>query len=118
MLEYIISKFHEISQTASEQYGVNPMVFVIIYLGSVPIFYYSLYRVLRALGKKLVNEIMLWGSVFLCANIAPFLYVIVFGRNIPWWVYGIIALLIGQAVWSLIMRLRKKPASDPNTMPE
>jgi hypothetical protein len=32
--------------------------------------------------------------------------VLFFGRNLPWWVYGIIALLIGQGVFSLATKLR------------
>lgn len=116
MFEYIISRINEISTAARENYGVNPIVFLVIYLASVPVFYYSLFRTLRALAGKRGNEIMLWSAIFLCANIAPFLYVIIFGRNIPWWVFGIIALLIGQGVLSFIMKLRKKPASALNNI--
>ncbi len=111
MFDYIVSQINEIARAARENYGVDPVVFLIIYLASVPVFYYSLFRTLRALAKKLGNEIMLWSAVFLCANIAPFLYVILFGRNIPWWVFGLMGLLIGQGVLSLVMKLRKKPAT-------
>jgi hypothetical protein len=111
MFEYIISKIYEILKVAHDTYGVNPVVFLVIYLVCVPIFYYSLFRTLRALVKKLGNEIMLWSALFLCANIAPFLYVLIFGRNIPWWVYGIIAIVTGQGVLYLIMKLRKKPVN-------
>jgi hypothetical protein len=109
MLEYVISKIDELIQTARDTYGVNPVVFLGIYLVCVPIFYYSLVRTFRALAKKLGKEVMLWSAIFLCANVAPFLYVLFFGRNIPWWVYGIIALLIGQGVLSLVMKLRRTP---------
>ena len=112
MFEYIISKIGDISKMARDSYHVNPIIFIIIYLVSVPIFYYSLFRTLRALTKKLGNEIMLWGAIFLCANIAPFLYVLIIGRNIPWWVYGMIAIVIGQGVYSLVLKLRKKPETD------
>ena len=110
MLEYVISKIEELMQVARDNYGVNPVVFLVIYLVSVPFFYYSLFRTLRALAKKLGKEVMLWSTIFLCANVAPFLYVLLFGRNIPWWVYGIIALLIGQGVLSLVIKLRRMPA--------
>jgi hypothetical protein len=59
---------------------------------------------------------MLWSAIFLCSNVAPFVYVIFFGRNIPWWVYGIIAILIGQGVLSLVMKLRGKPAAGAKGM--
>jgi hypothetical protein len=99
-------------QVARDHYGVNPIIFLVIYLGCTPVFYYSLFRTLRALAKKLGNQVMLWSGIFLCTTVAPFLYVLIFGRNIPWWVYVIIALLIGQGVLSLVMKLRKKPAEN------
>ena len=111
MLAYVISKIEELLQAARDNYGVNPVVFLVIYLVCVPFFYYSLFRTLRALAKKIGKEVMLWSAIFLCANVAPFLYVLFFGRNIPWWVYIIIAILIGQAVLSLVMKLRRMPAA-------
>ena len=109
MLKHVITWIEDLMRTARETYGVNPVVFVSIYLVCVPFFYYSLFRMARALSKKLAKEIMLWSAIFLCANVAPFVYVLFFGRNIPWWVYGIIAILIGQVVLSLVMKLRRKP---------
>jgi hypothetical protein len=82
----------------------------VIYLVSVPFFYYSIYRMVRALATRRQQEILLWSTVFLGSTAAPFLYVLVFGRNLPWWVYVVIAVLIGQGVYSLIRRLRKKQA--------
>ena len=118
MFEYIISNINDISKIAYDNYGVNPTLFIIIYLITVPIFYYSLFRTLRVLTKKLGNEIMLWSAIFLFANIAPFLYVFIFGRNIPWWVYAIIAILIGQGVLSLVLKIRKKPETDVKLIQE
>ena len=106
MIEFIVAKFEEISKQAVEHYGVNPAIFLVIYLISVPFFYYSLLRMIRALAKKRGKEVAVWSTVFLCATIAPFIYVLFFGRNLPWWVYGIIALLIGQGIFSLIRKLR------------
>jgi hypothetical protein len=114
MIEYLISQIAGLLRVARDDYRVNPVVFLVIYLACVPVFYYSLFRTFQSLAKKLGKEVMLWSAVFLCANIAPFIYVIFFGRNIPWWVYGIIAILIGQGVLSLIMKLRKNPADDLN----
>jgi ABC-type Co2+ transport system permease subunit len=107
VLQFIIAKFNEISKQAVEHYGVNPSIFLVIYLISVPFFYYSLFRMVRALAKKRGKEVLLWSTVFLCATVAPFIYVLFFGRNLPWWVYGIIALIIGQGIFSLIRKLRK-----------
>lgn len=97
----------EVMARARETYGVNPVVFLAIFLGSGPVFYYSLYRLLRSLARKAGGATGMWSAVFLGATAAPYLYVLVFGRNLPAWVYGILALLIGQGAWSLAKRLRK-----------
>jgi hypothetical protein len=110
MVDFILSQIRELMQAARGIYGVDPVIFLVIYFASMPFFYYSLFRMIRALAQKRGMQIMLWSAVFLCATVAPFLYVLFFGRNLPWWVYGIIALLIGQGVFSLVMKLRGKPA--------
>jgi ABC-type Co2+ transport system permease subunit len=107
VIEFIVSKFDALSKQAVEHYGVNPAIFLVIYLVSVPFFYYSLFRMVRAVAKKRGKEVLLWSTVFLGATVAPFIYVLFFGRNLPWWVYGIIALLIGYGIFSLIRKLRR-----------
>jgi hypothetical protein len=111
MVEFILAQIRGLMQTARDNYRVDPVIFLVIYFASAPFFYVSLFRMLRAIAQKRGKEIMLWSSIFLCATVAPFLYVLVFGRNLPWWVYGIIALLIGQGVVSLVMKLRPSPAA-------
>ena len=111
MMQYILAKIAALMQVARDDYAVNPIIFLVIYLISVPFFYYSLIRMIRALAKKQGKEVRLWSAVFLCATAAPFLYVLFFGRNLPWWVYGIIILLIGQGVFALVRKLRGKPAA-------
>jgi hypothetical protein len=112
MIQFVLSRIEPIMRTARDHYGVDPVIFLVIYLGSAPVFYYSLFRMIRAAAKRLGKQVMLWSIVFLCANVAPFLYVLLFGRNLPWWVYGIIALLIGQGIYSLVTRLRAKPTAS------
>lgn len=111
MIEFALSKIGALMQGARDNYGVDPVVFLIVYAVSGPFFYYSLFRMIRALTKKAGTETMIWSTVFLASVAAPFVYVLLFGRNLPWWVYGIIALLIGQGVFFLVKKLRK-PAAD------
>jgi fatty acid desaturase len=114
LIEFIVSKFDGIMQQAIDQYGVNPVIFLVIFLTSGPFFYYSLFRMMRALAKKRGKEVLVWSTVFLCATAAPFIYVLFFGRNLPWWVYGVIALLIGQGIFSLIRKLRSTKDANPS----
>jgi hypothetical protein len=114
LIEFIVSQFDEIWKQAIDHYGVNPAIFLVIYLMSMPFFYYSLFRMMRALARKRGKEVAIWSTVFLCATAAPFIYVLFFGRNLPWWVYGIIALLIGQGIFSLIRKLRGTHYANPS----
>jgi len=114
LIESIVSKFDVIMKQAVDQYGVNPAIFLALYLSGVPFFYYSLFRMIRAIAKKLEKEVSVWCTVLLGTIVAPFIYVLFFGRNLPWWAYGIITLLIGQGMFSLIIRkLRKTKDADP-----
>ena len=115
MIEFIIAKLNALGKQASDEYGVNPAVFLVIYFVSVPFFYYSLFRAVRASVGKRGKEAAAWGAVFLCATIAPFVYVLFFGRNLPWWVYGIIALLIGYGIFSLLKKLKNAKISSQGT---
>jgi hypothetical protein len=104
----ILGAIRDMMRAARDTYGVNPVAFIVIYLVTVPFFYYSIFRMLRALARRQQQGIIAWSMVFLGSNAAPFLYVLVFGRNLPWWVYLVIGLLLAQGVYSLIRRLRKK----------
>ncbi len=106
MVRFVLSQIGSLVQIARDTYGVNPVVFLIIYLASAPVFYYALFRMIRALAKGQGKEAALWSSLFLASVVAPFLYVLFFGRNLPWWVYGLIVLLMGQGVLLLVRKLR------------
>ncbi len=112
MIRFVVTWVEALMQSARDNYGVDPVVFLVIYLLAAPVFYYSLFRTARAMARRLGNEVALWSGVFLCAVVAPFLYVLFFGRNLPWWVYGAIGLLIGQSILSLAMKSRRKHTSS------
>ena len=73
---------------ARQQYGVNPVIFLGLIVACAPFFYYSIYRLVRAVAKKEKGRVALWSSVFLAATSLPYLYVLLFGRNLPWYIYG------------------------------
>jgi hypothetical protein len=107
-IHVVLAKIDDLMRAAHENYEVDPVVFLVIYFAAAPFFYYSIFRMVRALALRKQQGILLWSTVFLGSTAAPFLYVLLFGRNLPWWVYVLIGLLIGQGVYSLIRRLRKK----------
>lgn len=117
MVQFILGKIREIMEMASTRYGVNPIVFLVMYVGMAPFWYYTIYRTIRAVAKKNGRDTMLWGAICLVVTVAPYVYVLIFGRNMPWWIYIIVGLLVGQGIYSLVRKLTKKakPPEAPET---
>jgi ABC-type Co2+ transport system permease subunit len=89
-----------------EPYGVNPIIFGSIYIGAVPFFWVALAWLVRNLRtKKSVAGPVIMACA--CAS-SSYVYLIVAGQNVPVWVYVIIAVLIGYAVWSTLRTVRRK----------
>ena len=108
LVHRVLGWVQEQMRVAHDHFGVDPVVFLVLLLGSSPVFYYAIYRMVRAIAQRKTNEITIWSMLFLLATAAPYLYVLVAGRNLPWWVYIIIGLLLGQGVYSLVRRLRRR----------
>lgn len=110
LVALVIERTAHLTQITQETYQVNPFVFLVLYFGSGPVFYYALYRVVRAVIKALHREISLWSTVFLISTAAPFIYVLAFGRNLPWWSYGVISAIVLQTILMLLWKLRQVSA--------
>lgn len=93
------------------QYNVNPYVFGAIYIGAIPFFLASiawLVKCARA-GRSTVAPTMLAGFFFVSA----YLYLAIFGQDIPVWVWIFLAALVAYGAWSTIRDTRRKIASSP-----
>jgi hypothetical protein len=86
MLAYLLSRLQSLMRTARDTYGVGPIIFLVIHVICAPFWHLSLFGSLRALTMKRMREVMLWSTVFLITSVAPFVYVMLFGRNRPGWV--------------------------------
>ena len=106
-MDSILNWIREQMATARQQYGVNPVIFLGLMAACAPAFYYSIYRLIRAVAKKEKGRIALWSSVFLASTAIPYLYVLLFGRNLPWYIYLILAALVGQGVYQLVKKIRR-----------
>jgi hypothetical protein len=76
-----------------EEYGVDPLIYAILYVGSAPFFFGSLAWLIRSIRRRdpLVGPALSTAFFFSL----PTLYVFVAGRNLPPWVYPV---LIGLAI--------------------
>jgi hypothetical protein len=87
-----------------EVYGVNPVIFGSLYVGSIPFFTLSLGWVIRNIRQKksITIPILLTGIFFISA----YLYLIIVGRNIPLWVYLFIIAMVAFGVYSTFSKVR------------
>ena len=92
-----------------EQYGVNPLVFGAIYVGAIPLFSLSVAWLVRNArrGRSVAVPALAAGFFFVSA----YLYLIVAGQNVPWWVYAFVAVLVVGGAWSTVRSVRQKVAA-------
>ena len=97
--------------TLAEQYGVNPVVFVAIYLSTIPLYMASIGWVVRRLlrGRSYLLPATLAAGFYL----SSYIYVFVEGRNLPLWVYGAMAVMIGGGAYFTIQNIRKRTGMNP-----
>jgi hypothetical protein len=116
-VSFVLSKIGGIMDIARTRYNVNPVIFLILYVVPGPFWYYTIFRTIRAIARKDSSQAMLWGMICLVLTVEPYVYVLIFGRNMPWWIYIIIGVLVAQGIFTLVRRLVKKPAGKEGEKP-
>ena len=104
ILDFITTK----ADIIQADYSVNPYIFLALLVACAPFFYYSIFRLARAVVRREVGLLARWGAIFLAATSTPYLYVLLFGRNMPWWIYAILGVLLLQGVITLICKLTRR----------
>ena len=112
MIAFVVARVQAWIASTRETYGVDPVVFLVISTVNAPFFYYTAYRLVKAVAKRDTARLPLWATLFLAAVVVPYVYVLFWGRNLPWYVYGAMALLVGQGVWTLVRKLRRPRGPD------
>ncbi len=87
------------------KYGVNPVIFGAIYVGAIPFFSLSLAWLIRNIRRKISILLPLFFTGFFF--ISAYLYLLVVGRNVPFWVYLFIAAMIIFGIYSTVKKIRK-----------
>ena len=92
-------------------YGVNPYIFAAIYVGAIPFFLASIaWLVKRArAGRSTVAPTMVAGFFFVSA----YIYLAIFGQDIPVWVWIFLATLIVYGAITTVRDTRRKIAATP-----
>ena len=113
MIAFVVAKVQAWIASTRETYGVDPVVFLVISTVNAPFFYYTIFRLVKAVAKRETARLPLWSTLFLASVVVPYVYVLFWGRNLPWYVYAAIGLLVAQGVWTLVKKLRGRGKSGP-----
>lgn len=88
-----------------DQYGVNPIIFGSIYVGAIPFFTLCIaWLVKNYRNDKSIVLPALSATFFF---ISAYLYLIIVGQNVPWWVYGVVILLIIYGAYSTYLKVKR-----------
>lgn len=105
-----MAEFIEIAKewflSLGDEYGVNPIIFGSIYVGAIPFFTLSIGWLVRNYRQKKSIVIPALSSTFFF--ISAYLYLIIAGENVPWWVYGIVVLMIAYGAWSTYKKIKHR----------
>lgn len=97
------------------EYGVNPFIFGAIYVGAIPFFSASIGWLIRNYRKG--KSIVLSALSAMFFFISAYIYLMFAGKNVPWWVYGVVVLLILVGAYSTIKKVRRR-IGEPNEIKE
>jgi ubiquinone/menaquinone biosynthesis C-methylase UbiE len=97
-------------------YAVNPIFFAILYFGTFIPCWYFVFKIIDSIRKKDFDKTILFSIIELFLLALPYLYVLIWGRNFPYWVYIVLSLLMIVSVISsfrvIIKKIRKENKSQ------
>jgi uncharacterized membrane protein YfcA len=89
-----------------DEYGVDPFIFGAIYIGAIPFFSISVIWALKNFREKKSVVLPVLTAIF--CFISAYLYLLIAGENVPWWVYVIVIVVILYGGWSTFNKLKKR----------
>jgi uncharacterized membrane protein len=92
--------------TLGEKYEVDPLLFVGIHVIATPLFAGAVWWILynKKKGRSIIWPAIVAAFIFNAANI----YLILYGRNIPWWIYTIVGVTTLISTYVTIKKIKKK----------
>lgn len=88
------------------EYGVNPIIFGVIYVGAIPFFTLSIAWLVRNYRKGLSIVMPVLSASFFF--ISAYLYLMIAGKNVPWWIYAIVVAMLVYGAWSTYQKVKKQ----------
>lgn len=91
-----MSWFADLYGKAQDQYGVNPLIFIALYLFSFVPFYWGVFYILKGLKRHHVETVVKGVAVNRLAWGLPYLYVLFLGHDLPR------IIIVGLVVWAIV----------------
>jgi len=93
-------------KTLGEKYNVDPGIFVGIHIIATPLFAAAVWWIVYNSKKKrsLVLPAIVATLIFNAANI----YLVIMGKNIPWWIYALLCITTLFTSYFSFRNIRKK----------
>tara|TARA_R100001143_G_scaffold63581_1_gene72412 strand:- start:19490 stop:19825 length:336 start_codon:yes stop_codon:yes gene_type:complete len=94
----------------SENYGVNPFIFGAIYVGAIPFFTISVGFIIRNYkqNKPITLPVLTASACFVSA----YVYLMIAGENVPWWVYAVVIAMLVYGGWSTYNKVQKQVQTE------
>lgn len=94
----------------SENYGVNPFIFGAIYIGAIPFFTVSVGFIIRNYkqNRPITLPVLSASACFVSA----YVYLMIAGENVPWWVYAIVVAMLVYGGWSTYNKVQKQVQNE------
>lgn len=96
--------------TLSENYGVNPFIFGGIYVGAIPFFTISVAWIVRNYKKGLSIVLPVLSTSFFF--VSAYLYLIIAGENVPFWVYVVVVIMLVYGGWATYRKINSQIKED------
>jgi len=88
----------------AESYGVDPVVFGVIYVVAIPFFLISVAWLVRALRNR--QSIVAPATCSSFFFLSSYLYVLAVGENMPTWVYVVIGVMVAYGIGATVLKVR------------
>lgn len=108
--------FYQWFMSLGEEYGVNPIIFGSIYVGAIPFFTLSIAWLIKNYRKGVSIVLPVLSASFFF--VSAYLYLMIAGQNVPWWVYGIVVLMLVYGAWSTFRNVKKQIKEESEVINE
>ena len=93
-----------------DEYGVNPIIFGVIYIGAIPFFTLSIAWLVKNHKQNRPIVMPMFSATFFF--ISAYLYLFIAGENVPGWIYAVVVTMLGYGVWVTFKKVRAQIDHD------